>query len=62
MNSIAVYFATELFDFRQVGDLFVGHLLPRLGRWDNLVEATAAFTVVWSILYWMYRKNEFIRI
>jgi predicted acyltransferase len=62
MNSIAVYFATELFDFRQVGNLFVGHLLPRLGRWDNLVEATAAFTVVWSILYWMYRKNEFIRI
>ena len=27
-----------------------------------LVEALAAFAVVWSILYWMYRKKEFIRI
>ena len=62
MNSIAVYFATEVFDFRHVGDIFVGHLLSRVGRWDSLLEATAAFAVVWFILYWMYRKKEFIRI
>ena len=62
MNSIAVYFATELFDFRYVGNIFVGNLLPRLGRWDSLVEACAAFAVVWLILYWMYRKQEFIKI
>ena len=62
MNSIAVYIATEIFDFRHVGNVFVGHLLPRLGRWDSLVEAAAAFAVVWLILYWMYRKKEFIRI
>ena len=62
MNSIAVYFATEVFDFRQIGNVFVGSLLPRVGRWDNLLEATAAFAVVWLGIYWMYRKNEFIRI
>ncbi len=62
MNSIAVYFATEVFDFRQMGNVFVGHLLPRLGNWGGLVEASAAFAVVWAILYWMYRKKEFIRI
>jgi len=62
MNSIAVYLATEVFDFRLVGNVFVGHLLPRVGRWDSLVEATAAFAVVWLILYWMYRRKEFIRI
>ena len=62
MNSIAVYFATEVFDFSVVGNVFVGHLLPRIGRWDRLVEATAAFAVVWLILYWMYRKREFIKI
>ncbi len=62
MNSIAVYFATEVFDFRTVGNVFVGHLLPHLGRWDRLVEASAAFAVVWLALYWMYRKKEFIRI
>ncbi|MGA2657851.1 MAG: DUF5009 domain-containing protein, partial [Verrucomicrobiota bacterium] len=62
MNSIAVYCATEVFDFRRVGNVFVGHLLPHLGRWDSLVEASAAFSVVWLILHWMYRKREFIRI
>jgi len=62
MNSIAVYIATEVFDFRHVGNVFVGHVLPRVGRWDNLVEATAAFAIVWLILFWMYRKKEFIRI
>jgi len=62
MNSIAVYVATEIFDFRHIGNIFVGHLLPRIGRWDSLLEASAAFAVVWLILYWMYRKKEFIRI
>jgi predicted acyltransferase len=62
MNSIAVYFATEVFDFRHVSNVFVGELLPHIGRWASLVEATAAFAVVWSILYWMYCKKEFIRI
>ncbi len=62
MNSIAVYFATQVFDFRLVSNEFVGHLLPHLGKWDRLVEAAAAFAVVWLILYWMYRKQEFIRI
>jgi predicted acyltransferase len=62
MNSIAVYFATEVFDFTRVGNVFVGHLLPRLGRWDSLVEASAAFAIVWLILYWMFRKKEFIKI
>ncbi len=62
MNSIAVYFATQVFDFRQVGNVFVGHLLPRLGNWGGLVEAFAAFAVVWAVLYWMYRRKEFVRI
>ncbi len=62
MNSIAVYVATEIFDFRHVGNIFVGHLLPRIGRWDGFVEASAAFAVLWLVLYWMYRKKEFIKI
>jgi len=62
MNSLAVYVATEVFDFRNVGNVFVGGLLPRVGGWDSLVEAAAAFAVVWLILYWMYRSKEFISI
>lgn len=62
MNSIAVYVATEIFDFRHIGNIFVGNLLPLVGRWADLLQATAAFAVVWLILYWLYRQREFIRI
>jgi len=62
MNSIAVYVATELFDFRLLGNVFVGNLLPQIDQWGELVEASAAFAVVWLILYWMYCKKQFVRI
>jgi predicted acyltransferase len=62
MNSIAVYVATEIFDFRHIGNIFVGHLVPLIGRFGPFVEAGASFAVVWLILYWMYTKKEFIRI
>ncbi len=62
MNSIAVYMAAMLFDFRRIGNIFVGALLPRLGAAASLVEALAAFAVVWLILFWMYRTKSFLRI
>ncbi len=62
MNAIAVYVATHIFDFRHVGNVFVGGLSDRLGVWNGFVEAAAAFAVVWLILYWMYRKKTFIKI
>jgi predicted acyltransferase len=62
MNSIAVYVATSLFRFRLVGDIFVGSLLARVGRWDALLEAGAAFLVIWLLLYWMYRTKTFVKI
>jgi hypothetical protein len=62
MNAIAVYVATHLFDFREVGNVFVGGLLKHLGTWAAFVEATAALTVIWLILYFMYRQKIFIKI
>jgi predicted acyltransferase len=62
MNSIVAYMAMMLFDFRQIGNIFVGSLLPRLGRWDLLVESTAAFGSAWLILYWLYRKKTFVKV
>jgi len=62
MNSIAVYMATMLFDFRQLGNIFVGSLLPRVGRWDSLIEASVALMIVWLILFWMCRKKAFVKI
>jgi predicted acyltransferase len=62
MNAIAVYVATHLFDFSLIGNVFVGGLEKHLGIWSDFVEALAALTVVWLVLYWMYRKKTFIKI
>ncbi|MHC4394446.1 MAG: acyltransferase family protein [Planctomycetota bacterium] len=61
-NAIMVYMATILFDFRKVGNIFVGSLEERLGEWNGFVQHAAAFAVVWLILFWMYHKKSFIKI
>jgi predicted acyltransferase len=62
MNSIAVYMAMMLFNFSQISNIFIGSLLPRIGLWDDFVSATAAFSVIWLILYRMYRTNTFLKL
>jgi predicted acyltransferase len=62
VNALAVYMATMLFDFRKIGNIFVGHLVPRVGRYGSLLEATAAFTIIWLVLYWMYRTKSFVKL
>lgn len=62
MNALAVYMATNLFDFRVLGNIFVGHLLPRIGSWGAVLSEAAALTIIWLILYWMYRTRSFVKI
>ncbi len=62
MNAIAVYMATEVFDFRKIGGVFVGSLAGRLGNWNSAVQYAAAFTIIWLILLYMYRKKTFIKV
>jgi predicted acyltransferase len=62
MNAIAVYMATRVFNFRNIGDIFVGGLEKWVGPWFGLIQAAAGFAVVWLILFWMYRKKTFIKI
>jgi len=62
MNAIFAYMARSLFNFRHIGNIFVGGLLRFLGPWDTFVESLAAFVAIWLILYWMYRKETFVRI
>ena len=62
MNAIVIYMATRVFDFRLVGDIFVAGLAKWMGQWHEFVRALAGFTVVWLVLWWMYRKKSFIKI
>jgi predicted acyltransferase len=61
-NAIAVYMATRVFNFRNIGDIFVGGLEKWCGSWFGFIQAIAGFIVVWLILLWMYRKKTFIKI
>jgi predicted acyltransferase len=61
-NALAVYMATMLFDFRNIGNIFVGHLLPRIGQYSSLLESSVAFMVIWLVLYWMYRTKTFVKV
>jgi predicted acyltransferase len=62
MNAIFVYMITRLFDFRNIGNIFVGGLAGRLQSWNALVQGLAGFLVIWLILCWMYRKKTFVKI
>jgi predicted acyltransferase len=62
MNSIAAYMAMMLFNFSQISNIFIGNLLPRLGSWDFFVSSAASFSVLWLILYRMYRTKTFLKL
>ena len=62
MNSIVAYMSMMLFDFRHIGNIFVGSLLPRVGPWSGLLEASAAFSVLWLVLFWMHRTRTFVKL
>jgi predicted acyltransferase len=61
-NAIAVYMATHLINFRNIGGVFVRGLEKYTGNWYSFIYALAGFAVVWLILWWMYRKKTFIKI
>jgi predicted acyltransferase len=62
MNPLVAYMIMGLVSLRSIGNVFVGGLLPRVGTWDRLLSETAAFLVLWLILYWMYRTRSFVKI
>ncbi len=62
MNAIFAYMAVHLINFRHIGGRFVENLAPWLGPWNDLVQAGAAFAVLWLILYYMYRNKTFIKV
>jgi predicted acyltransferase len=61
-NAIAAYMAISLFDFRRIGDIFVGSLAKYVGDWNAFMHAVAGLVVIWLILFWMYRKRTFVKV
>ena len=67
MNAIFAYVANSLFGWRQpvfrdIAEVFLAGLEPRLGPWYDTTIVAATFLVLWLILLGMYRKKTFIKI
>jgi predicted acyltransferase len=62
MNAIAAYMVTRVFDFRNLGDIFVRGLSQWTGNWQDFTRAAAGFVILWLILFYMYRKKTFVKI
>ncbi len=61
-NAIAVFTATNVFAAQHIGRVFIGGLSKWCGQWNGFVNAVAGVTIVWLVLWWMYRRKLFIRI
>jgi predicted acyltransferase len=62
-NSIAIYMMAHMFDFRLIGNIFVGGLSSLFSsNVKDFIQAAGAMIVMWLIMYWMYRKKTFIKI
>lgn len=63
VNSIAIYMMAHLFKFNLIGTVFVGGLCSHLPQAvGDFIQALTAMTVMWLIMYYMYRKKTFIKI
>jgi predicted acyltransferase len=63
VNSISIYMMAHLFDFRLIGNVFVGGVSGLFeANVREFIQASAAMTVMWLISFWMYRTKTFIKI
>jgi predicted acyltransferase len=59
MNSITIYMTCAIFDFRDAATFFVGFLETSLGEW---IVVLGALILEWLFLYFLYKKNIFLKV
>jgi len=63
MNSIFVYLFTRLVDVRRMTEFFIGWLTKPLSEQNGQLLLTIGFLgITWILLYYMYKKNIFLRV
>lgn len=63
MNSITIYLAQRIINFNQVSDFFFGGLAGKFPDvWADLINATGYMVVCWLFLYFLYKKNVFLKV
>ncbi len=63
MNSLTIYLAYHFIDFEHTSHLlFAGLYAPVPEQFHDALEALGALVLVWSMMYFLYRKKIFIKI
>uniref|UniRef100_UPI00321718D8 hypothetical protein n=1 Tax=uncultured Draconibacterium sp. TaxID=1573823 RepID=UPI00321718D8 len=62
MNSIFVYLFARIINVQQVTEFFFGWLAKPMGNGSELFLIIASLAVIWSLLYYMYKKKIFLRV
>ncbi len=61
VNAVAIYMAGTLIPIRRTVDIFTVGTATDLGPFEPLFQAICVLLVEWLILYWMYRREIFLR-
>jgi predicted acyltransferase len=62
-NSILVYLGTSVVNWSYSANSLFGGLITTLSEnWQPLMHITAVLFIQWVILYWLYRRNIFIKV
>jgi hypothetical protein len=63
MNSLTIYLAYHFIDFAHTSSaLFAGLYDPIPEPFHNALEALGGLALIWSMMYFLYRKKIFIKI
>ena len=63
MNAITIYLLMRIVSFRSISKFFFSGVAG-LGKesWPSIVLIAGQIAVEWLVLWWMYRKNTFLRV
>ena len=62
MNSIAVYMATHFIDFESIANKVLFGLEQFANEYYPFIKSVAGLVLIYTIMYWMYKKGTFIKV
>jgi predicted acyltransferase len=62
MNSITIYMATSMFSFYYTSQFFLGSLSKLMGAYGDVLIVSGVIALEWSMLYYLYKNNIFLKV
>jgi len=62
LNSITIYMGRRLIDFEHTSDILFSGLAGKTGTWEPFVLTAGVLVVEWLFLWFLYKKQVFLRV